>query len=304
MSARSLVGRLAGSSRADVDAPVVVHVGWGGPERAYDLGHIPGAIHVDTDLVEADERCIPRRFWRLLPGPELVGVLGQLGITERSSVVVYGAQTAAAARFAWALGYAGVREIGLLDGGLDAWIAAGGAVERVRRALAPQDFGAPTIARPELVITHDEVRARLDDPSLVLADVRAWDEYVGARTGYSYVHARGRLPGARYAWGGPDVHTLEHYHEPDGTLRDPEVIRALWAKSGITPDREVAFYCGTGWRASVAFLFACWLGYERPRLFDGGWLAWTEGRSDPNDPIERGAPDDGAAIYANSGLAK
>ncbi|TAE33766.1 MAG: hypothetical protein EAZ92_00355, partial [Candidatus Kapaibacterium sp.] len=48
---------------------------------------------------------------------------------------------------------------------------------------------------------------------------------------------------------------------------------------GIHPDLHLAFYCGTGWRASLAFFFAWLMGWERIAVFDGGWLEWSQGGS-------------------------
>jgi len=47
------------------------------------------------------------------------------------------------------------------------------------------------------------------------------------------------------------------------------------------------FYCGTGWRASEAFLYACWLGWKNISIYDGGWLEWS---AQADNPIEVGEP--------------
>ena len=51
--------------------------------------------------------------------------------------------------------------------------------------------------------------------------------------------------------------------------------------AGIRPDRQTIFYCGTGWRASLAFFYAWLMGWERIAVYDGGWLEWS---SDPANP--------------------
>ena len=58
-------------------------------------------------------------------------------------------------------------------------------------------------------------------------------------------------------------------------------------ESGITSDKRVAFYCGTGWRASEAFFYAYLMGWEKVAVYDGGWLEWSRGEA---NPIESGEP--------------
>jgi thiosulfate/3-mercaptopyruvate sulfurtransferase len=56
----------------------------------------------------------------------------------------------------------------------------------------------------------------------------------------------------------------------------------VWAAAGIHRDLDIAFYCGTGWRASLAFFYAWLMGWERISVFDGGWFEWS---SDPGNPV-------------------
>jgi thiosulfate/3-mercaptopyruvate sulfurtransferase len=58
-------------------------------------------------------------------------------------------------------------------------------------------------------------------------------------------------------------------------------IAALWRAAGIGPEMRIAFYCGTGWRASLAFFYAWLMGWERISVYDGGWFEWS---SDPANP--------------------
>jgi rhodanese-related sulfurtransferase len=70
-------------------------------------------------------------------------------------------------------------------------------------------------------------------------------------------------------------------------------IAANWADAGITPDKRIAFYCGTGWRASETWFYAYLVGWDRIAVYDGGWFEWSQ---DPvNNPIEAGEPSDEAA---------
>jgi thiosulfate/3-mercaptopyruvate sulfurtransferase len=80
---------------------------------------------------------------------------------------------------------------------------------------------------------------------------------------------------------------MENYRNHDDTLRSFHDIEAEWKRMGITPDKHIAFYCGTGWRASESF-FAAWLmGWKRVSIYDGGWYEWS---SNPENPVGTGTP--------------
>jgi thiosulfate/3-mercaptopyruvate sulfurtransferase len=80
---------------------------------------------------------------------------------------------------------------------------------------------------------------------------------------------------------------MGHYHNIDNTMRNYHAIAAQWRAWGIIPDKRVAFYCGTGWRASEACFYAYLMGWPTVTVYDGGWWAWVQ---DPANPIAVGDP--------------
>ncbi|MBM3797259.1 MAG: sulfurtransferase [Acidobacteria bacterium] len=245
---------------------VIAEASWEPPAkpRPYDSEHIPGAIHIDTDVFENGS---PR--WHLLPAAELHAAIGALGIAPDSLVVVYGNQPIAAARVWWILEYAGVAEVRYLDGGLGAWKRAGQPVESAPTVLPRTRFAAPL--RPDVLATTSYVRKRWE--TSILTDVRSEREYRGEISGYSYLDAKGRIPGARPAGDAGDE--AGPYQTPDGTLRNPEEIRRLWQQAGILDGREIVFYCGSGWRSSLTFLYARRMGLRNIRNYSDGWSGWS-----------------------------
>lgn len=274
------------------------HVNFGGPEE-YEAGHIPGAIHLDTDLLED-----PADWDRRSPS-ELDEALRSLGITVATPVVLYGRDTEgeanelwpgrragqiAAARALAILRYAGVEDVRLLDGGYDAWVRGGGTIETVSHHPIPvPTFGAPIPRRPEVMIDRDEVKRILADPDgAVLVSVRSWREHTGATSGYGFFEPAGRIRGDVWGNCGSDASHMQHYRTIDNTMRAFTEIERAWGAAGITPDKQVAFYCGTGWRASEAWLYARLLGWERIGVYDGGWYEWS--RNPDENPIDTGEP--------------
>lgn len=247
---------------------IILEAAWtpsGKPAADYLAGHIPGAIHVNTDDFET-----PSPHWRLRPLGELRRVIGRLGIGATSTVVVYSKQTIAAARVWWILYYAGVSDVRYLDGGHSAWIRAGYPSDLVPRKAIPRRFaGKP---RTEALANRKDVAARR--ANVILADVRSREEYDGVVSGYSYLKAKGRIPGAVFAEDADDRATI--YQTSDGYLRPLETIRQLWAERGVLkPGSEIIFTCGSGWRSSLAFLYALEMGLPRIQNYSDGWSGWS-----------------------------
>ena len=120
----------------------------------------------------------------------------------------------------------------------------------------------------------------------------AWNEHIGKVSGYNYIVPAGRIAGDVWGNCGSDAYHMQHYRTVDNTMRAYPEIAANWAGAGITPDKWVAFYCGTGWRASETWFYAYVMGWKNIAVYDGGWFEWSK---DPlANPIEIGEPE-GAA---------
>ncbi len=249
--------------------PLVFNASWSENDvaREYLDGHIPGAAHLDTDSLETG---FPR--WALRTLPELQQVIAELGVGREDTVVVYGAKSIAAARAWWVLMYAGVQDVRYLDGGLAAWRAAGFPIETRPRVPSTRPFAAQP--REDFLISTQELRARLGKPGMQLADTRGWAEFNGLVSGYDYAAFAGRIPHAVAVGNADDSAGI--YQDADGRLRDPRAVLARWRDEGLNPSaQEVVFYCGTGWRSSLTFLYAYALGMPRIRNYSDGWLGWS-----------------------------
>jgi thiosulfate/3-mercaptopyruvate sulfurtransferase len=247
-------------------------------EEAYRSGHIPGAQYLDIAQFERAP------LWNKVPDDLLLAILLAHGVAHDSCVVLYGRNMLAAARVAHLMLYAGVRDVRLLDGGLAAWCAAGLALSVVPAPpyAALLKFGADFPAHPEYLIGLEQACRLLTQHDGTLASIRSWAEFSGQTSGYSYIAAKGEIPGALWGRAGADgdVNSMSDYHDANGCMRDPSAIVNFWQDSGIVRERQVAFYCGTGWRASLAFYYAWLMGWERISVFDGGWYEWSSAMSD------------------------
>jgi thiosulfate/3-mercaptopyruvate sulfurtransferase len=276
---------------------VLLHVNFGVPEE-YEDGHLPGALYLDTNRLEdpAD--------WNRRSPAQIEATLLALGISSDTTAVLYGRDTEghanekwpgrragqiAATRAAAILMYAGVRDVRLLDGGYDRWVDAGYPLESEVREPSPVvSFGHSIPQRPDFIVDIDDAKAILADEDGALVSVRTWKEHIGRVSGYNYIQPAGRIAGDVWGNCGSDAYHMQHYRNVDNTMRAYPEIAANWAEAGITPDKRVAFYCGTGWRASETWFYAYLMGWQRIAVYDGGWFEWSQ---DPiNNPIEIGEP--------------
>ena len=241
----------------------VIEAAWGAP-KFYLLSHIPGADYIDTNEVESEP------LWNKVSDATLQAMLAKHGIRHDTTVILYGRDVYAAARVAQIMLYAGVKDVRLLDGGWQTWSDAGLPVERGTPAkVKPEpDFGATIPAQPQLMLDMEQAR-----------------EFIGTTSGYSYIKPKGEIAGARWGHAGSDSTHMEDFHNPDGTMRSAEDIAAMWKQWHILPDQQVAFYCGTGWRASETFMYARAMGWKNVSVYDGGWYEWS---SDPKNPVSTG----------------
>ncbi len=279
---------------------LLFHVNFGVPEE-YEESHLPGALYLDTNLLES------RDDWNRRAPDELEAALCALGITHETTVVLYGRDTEgdanekwpgrragqiAATRAAMIMRYCGVDDVRLLDGGYDAWVRAGNPLEDIIREPTPVPaFGVPVPLRPEVIADIGEAKQILAErDGAALVSVRTWNEHIGKVSGYNYIGPAGRIEGDVWGNCGSDAYHMQHYRNVDNTMRPYPEIAANWAAAGITPDKWVAFYCGTGWRASETWFYAYLMGWQHIAVYDGGWYEWS---SDPiGNPIEVGEPSE------------
>jgi thiosulfate/3-mercaptopyruvate sulfurtransferase len=236
------------------------------PAGDYWSGHIPEARHLDPSLFAMPRTDAPS-LARL--HAVLAWSLSALGIAQETRVVVAGAQNDVnAARAAWALAYAGVRRIALLDGGVEAWkgerVTAAPAVTATAFALDPQ--AAYLATAEEVLVASQQGGARI-------LDARTREEYAGER---SNAGRTGRVPGARFWDTGREL-------AADGGYADPRQLAN--ALDGLVAlDERAILYCGGGGRAARAFIALQLAGYRGAAVYPASWNEW--GTSD-RYPVEK-----------------
>lgn len=315
ISAEELRELLSGEVRPRV-LDVRYRLGFADGHDEYLAGHIPGAVFADLEGDLAGHGA-PSDGRHPLPDDAALEVSARAwGIRAGQTVVVYDdARSLPASRAWWALRRAGIDDVRLLDGGLSAWIAAGGAVEPGEVVPEPGDV---TLTRPGAagVLTAGQVA----EWEGILLDARAPERFRGESEPIDPV--AGHIPGARNL-------PISEMLTEDGRFRSPERIAAAFAAVGVgsgpgvgsgvgsgsgaeagvgalpgsgadtlpglgadaLPDAggeeveaRIAAYCGSGVTAAQLALAGALIGRDVV-VFPGSWSAWS---NTPGLPVATG----------------
>ncbi len=244
---------------------------------SYREGHIPGAVFADLDRdlagpVRSDSGRHP------LPDVDRISdTFSNLGIGSSTSVIVYDDSSGAlAARAWWLLRWLGHDDVRVLDGGLAAWVAEGGALEAGQVSVQPRVFEARP--RDHLVMMTDEIANAGDAiDELRLVDARDEARFSGQAEPIDPV--AGHIPGSLNL---PFAVNLD----ADGRWKSPEELE-MNLESVLGPDRHRPWsvMCGSGVTACHLVIAGLLAGYCEPRVYVGSWSEWI---ADPGRPIATG----------------
>lgn len=262
----------------------MIEASWGEEAESYAKGHLPGAVHINTDSVE------PPPAWMLADDATLKQVVLANGISKNDTVIVSSEFQMAAYRVALVLRYAGVEDVRVLNGGTAAWVKAGYALETDSvKPMAITDFGGEFPGNPDIVVTIPELQEALKKADFTLVDNRTWEEYTGKSSGYSYHDKMGRIPGAVFGYAGKtDANSLDYFRNIDDTMRNADEIKALWTEGGISLNNHLSFMCGSGWRAAEVLYYANVAGLDNVSLYSDGWIGWSNAglSSETGEPVK------------------
>ena len=273
MALISVAGLAEHLADPDAHGPIVIcdvrfhlaDVGQG--RREYDAGHLPGARFVDLHTELAGGPGGGRH--PLPPVADFIALLGRLGVTPATLVVGYdSAGGATASRLWWMLRSIGHGRAAVLDGGIQAWVAAGQPLTDEVPADAPSRYPAPADVAWTGIVSADDVAQGIDFGATVV-DSRAAERYRGEVEPID--PQAGHIPGAINRFHGENL-------GPDGLHRPVAELAERFAGLGTSP----IVYCGSGVTACHNLLAMSLAGINQARLYPGSWSEWS---SDPDRPV-------------------
>ena len=258
----------------------VIEVLWNAPEQGSTPGLIPGSVAVHWKGLAWHET--DRTF---ATAEEFAERLFALGAGEGSTIVLAGEPRQFASYVVWAMWMRGIRGIGYLDGGREAWTALGYPTadeNSLRPTPASAPITVPALGPDEVVaaekavaLGRDEVLSLLGDENTVILDLRTPEEYAGERVlGYEdgdFDHGaerKGHIPGAKHLY-------FKDILDEQGRFLPAEQLKALLGERGALDAERVVTYCRLSHRASLGWLALTQVvGMDNVRVYDGSWTEW------------------------------
>ncbi|GEO80927.1 sulfurtransferase [Pararhodospirillum oryzae] len=255
-----------------LDATWVMPASGRDPRAEYEAAHIPGAVFFDIDAVARAGAPKPHT----VPPPDVfASACRALGLGSHHHIVVYDrhAGAMAAARAWWLFQLFGHAEVSVLDGGWDAWVAAGGVQDATPVVPRPRAFTA-RLCHPWLA-DADQVEKALGDGRRTVIDARSAGRFNSTEPEPWDSPRGGRMPGS------VNVPFGDLMTGPHGAFSAPEALRETFARAGVDLARPLIASCGTGVTACVIALGAWLAGARDIAVYDGSWFEWSRDLSRP-----------------------
>jgi thiosulfate/3-mercaptopyruvate sulfurtransferase len=271
-----LAGALGAEDLVVLDASMHLPAAGRDARSEYAAGHIPGAGFLDLASLRDTGSPLPNT---LPTADQFAARMAALGVGRSSRVVLYDDSDIRTAARAWfVLRMNGLRQIGLLDGGLDKWRAEGRPLDTAEEP--PGDVERETAAADwSRVRTKSDMLANLSSNAEQVIDARDPGRFTAATSDAVHGLAGGHIPGARNLY-------YRDLYNPDGTFRSESELRDAFEQAGIDLKQPIVTSCGSGVTAAVLLFALHRLGIDDAALYDGSWSEWG---ADPATPKESGA---------------
>ena len=229
----------------------------------YDAAHIPGARFFDIDEISDKRSSLPH----MAPPVELfISRMRAMGIGDGHQVVVYdNSDIHSAARVWWTFRLMGKTDVAVLDGGLAKWLTEGRETEDMPPILRDRHITVQRQAGLVRDVTQVAAASKLGDHEII--DARSAERFRGEAAEPRPGLRAGHIPGSKnLPFGG--------LYNADGTMKEPDALRAAFEAAGIDLSRPAITTCGSGLTAATLSLALERIGHRNHSLYDGSWTEW------------------------------
>jgi len=241
----------------------------------YEAAHIPGARFLDLSTLNDPDDPRPAT---VPTNAQFAARMAALGVGRDDRIVVYdNSPLVSAGRAWWLLRTFGARNVAILDGGMQRWVAEGRPTESGASAGGDASFAADR--RESAIATKADVLANLTSCAAQVLDARGKARFTGEDPEPRPGMASGHIPGSINL---PFGQLLDE----NGLWKRGEALRESFRAAGVDFDRPLIMSCGSGVTACNLLFGAALLGKTDVTIYDGSWSEWG---ADPATPKATGA---------------
>ena len=229
----------------------------------YEAEHIPGARFFDIDEISDQRSSLPH----MAPPPEkFISRMRAMGVGDGHQVVIYDSiGVRSAPRVWWTFRLMGKTDVAVLDGGLPKWKAEGRPTEDMPPIMRDRHITVTRMANLVKDVSQVASASKLGDWQIL--DARSAERFRGEVEEPRPGLRSGHIPNSLNL-PFPDL------QNPDGTMKDPDALRAAFAVAGVDLGRPVITSCGSGVTAAILSLALEIVGHRNHALYDGSWSEW------------------------------
>lgn len=233
------------------------------PRAEYAETHIPGARFFDIDEISDQRSELPHMA---PPVEKFMSRMRAMGVGDGHQVVVYDTHGLfSAARVWWLFKLMGQNDVAVLDGGLPKWVSEGRETEDMEPIIRDRHMTVRRQAHLVKDVTQVSAASKLGDYEIL--DARSPARFRGEEPEPREGLRSGHIPGSK------NVHYRELMND-DGTMKDPDGLRAVLDAAGVDTTRPVITTCGSGVTAAIINLALERIGKTDHALYDGSWTEW------------------------------